>query len=285
MSTAADSDRRDGPAREPRPQDGHPNCHPNEQPVLRWLARGEQDLPEGRDWLSAAEAEVCARMRFTKRRREFQTARWAAKQAMATLPDCAVDPALLEVRHHPSGAPEAWADRRPLPVGISLSDRAGWAVCLLGLEPGAVGCDLELVEPRSAAFVRDYFTAAERRFIRDDDLRANLLWSAKESALKVLRTGLRRDTRTVEVSISCAAPESSGWCPLTVCVDQTRTFTGWWARYNDFLLTVATAAPTPPPVGIDAIAALTTATPVHSWLDAPVSSVRPHVPSLAPARR
>jgi len=51
------------------------------------------------------------------------------------------------VRHHPSGAPEAWGDGRPLPVGISPSDRAGWAVCLLGLLPGDVGCDLELVVP------------------------------------------------------------------------------------------------------------------------------------------
>ncbi|HZU54910.1 MAG TPA: 4'-phosphopantetheinyl transferase superfamily protein [Actinocrinis sp.] len=284
MSTAASPDRRGGPVREPRSRRGHVG----EERALRWLARGEQDLPQGGDWLSERESEVCARMRFTKRRREFQTARWAAKQAMAALPGCALDPALLEVRHHPTGAPEAWADRRALPVGISLSDRAGWAVCLLGLEPGAVGCDLELVEPRSAAFVRDYFTAAERRFIRDDDLRANLLWSAKESALKVLRTGLRRDTRTVEVSVTMPATrfaEDSGWCPLTVRVDRARTFTGWWARYNDFLLTVATAAPTPPPVGIDAIAALTAATPVHSWLDAPVSAVRPHVPSLAPTRR
>lgn len=284
MSTAASSDRRGGPVREPQPRSGHVG----DRPVLRWLARGEQDLPAGEDWLSERESEVCARMRFTKRRREFQTARWAAKQAMATLPGCAVAPALLEVRHHPTGAPEAWADGRPLPVGISLSDRAGWAACLLGLEPGAVGCDLELVEPRSAAFVRDYFTAAERRFIRDDDLRANLLWSAKESALKVLRTGLRRDTRTVEVSVTMPATrfaEASGWCPLTVRVDQARTFTGWWARYDDFLLTLATATPTPPPVSIEAVAALTTATPVHSWLDAPVSSVRPHVPSLAPTRR
>ncbi|SPL98853.1 unnamed protein product [[Actinomadura] parvosata subsp. kistnae] len=48
-------------------------------------------------------------------------------------------------------AREAYLAGRPLSVGISLTDGAGWAVNLLGLEPAAVGCDLELVEPRSTA--------------------------------------------------------------------------------------------------------------------------------------
>jgi 4'-phosphopantetheinyl transferase len=109
-------------------------------------------------------------------------------------------PSRVEVRHHVTGAPEAYMDGRPLDIGISLTDRAGWAECLLGDTAGRIGCDLELVDPRSAAFVRDYFTAAERAFVGADPLAANLLWSAKESALKVLRTGLRRDTRTVEVT-------------------------------------------------------------------------------------
>ncbi len=267
-------------------------------PVLRWLARGEGDLPGADGWLSAAEAAACARMRFTKRRREFQVARWAAKQAMATLPGCAVEACRLEVRHHPSGAPEAWSDGRALPVGISLSDRAGWAVCLLGLRPGEVGCDLELVEPRSAAFVRDFFTASERHFIwdgrirdgrpgegrvGDSDLRANLLWSAKESALKVLRTGLRRDTRTVEVELGAPGPD---WSPLVVRADGAGLFTGWWARYGDFLLTVATAVPTAPPSGIDVVARLRTAEPTHSWLDDPLSprdALSPHDPLSHPS--
>lgn len=252
--------------------------------VLRWLARTERDLPEDDGWLSAAEMETCAEMRFTKRRREFRVSRWTAKQAMAALPDCAVGPSRLEVRHHPSGAPTAWVDGRPLPVGISLSDRAGWAMCLLGLGPGDVGCDLELVEPRSAAFARDFFTAAERRFVGESDLWANLVWSAKESALKVLRTGLGRDTRTVEVTVCRAA---SGWSPLIMRVGPAQALTGWWVRYNDFLLTVATAVPTPPPTGIDAVPTLSLggAVPTHGWLDAPVSPARAHEPSLAPRRR
>ena len=248
----------------------------------RWLARGEPDLPGTDGWMSDAEAAVCARMRFTKRRREFQVSRWAAKQAMAALQGGAVEPAGLEVRHHPSGAPEAWAGGRPLPVGISLSDRAGWAVCLLGLGPGDVGCDLELVEPRSAAFVRCFFTAAECRLVGDSDLLANLVWSAKESALKVLRTGLRRDTRTVEVWLG---ETGAGWSPLTIRADGVRCLPGWWARFGDFVLTVATAVPSPPPVGLDRADRLRTAVPTHSWLAAPLSPPATHGPSPAPVRR
>ncbi|GIH97023.1 4'-phosphopantetheinyl transferase family protein [Planobispora siamensis] len=271
---------------------------------MRWLARGEADLPAGDRWLSRAEAGRAASMRFAKRRTEFLVARWTAKEAMRLLlgPTGPAEPHELEVRHHPSGAPEACRGGRPLPVGISLSDRAGWAVCLLGLEPGAVGCDLELVEPRSAAFVADYFTPAERRVIGSDPLLANLLWSAKESALKVLRTGLRRDTRSVEVVL--ADGREGGWSPLTVRVlDEDaaagsssdsgagtgraagdgrmaargqvaadggaatggRVLHGWWRRFGGFLLTVAADRPVPAPLSLEEPAALASAVPSHTW--------------------
>ena len=53
-------------------------------------------------------------------------------------------------------------DGRTLGLDISLTDRAGWSVCLVGPDLGAVGVDLEIVEPRSDGFVRDFLTTAER---------------------------------------------------------------------------------------------------------------------------
>ncbi len=50
-------------------------------------------------------------------------------------------------------------------------------------------------------------------------LAANLIWPAKESALKVLRTGLRADTRTVEVVLAEPSGISTGagqWQRLSV---------------------------------------------------------------------
>ena len=71
-----------------------------------------------------------------------------------------------------------------------------------------MGCDLEMIEPRSDAFVADYFTVEEQALVArasaaDRSRLLALLWSAKESALKALRAGLRLDTRCVIV-IPCA---------------------------------------------------------------------------------
>jgi hypothetical protein len=112
---------------------------------MRRLARGEGHLPEGEGWLSAAEVARAARMRYTKRRTEYLVARWTAKEAVAQalqLDGWTSGPlaarARIEVRHHVTGAPELYVDGRPHDLGISLTDRAGWAVCLGG-GPGGLG--------------------------------------------------------------------------------------------------------------------------------------------------
>ena len=128
--------------------------------------------------------------------------------------------------------------------------------------------DLELIEPRSAAFINDYFTERERSAVADHehpDLLANLTWSAKESALKVLRTGLRSDTRTVEVAVGEAA--GNLWQPLVVANDDGRSFPGWWLVAGDFILTCATERATDPPVSLTDPHGLTDAIPAHAWMD------------------
>jgi 4'-phosphopantetheinyl transferase len=109
----------------------------------------------------------------------------------------------------------------------------------------ALGFDLELIEPRSDAFVNDYFTPVEQKLIgRDRLLHPTLLWSAKESALKALREGLRMDTRQVEVCLG-EQEEPDGWKPLAVRRLATgELFEGWWRRQGDLVMTVA-ATPAP----------------------------------------
>ena len=180
----------------------------------RWLALGEDALPAGEQWLAPGEATILAGLRYTKRRTEYLLRRYVTKQAVASVIGEATDPGVLariEVRNAPSGAPYVVVDGDPLALGVSISDRAGWAVCVTcPSDSPAVGCDLELVEPRTPGFVADFLTAAEQRLVAarpagdERDAAANLIWSAKESALKVLRTGLRRDTRSLEVAL--AAP-------------------------------------------------------------------------------
>jgi len=247
-----------------------------------WLACGMRDVPIADDWLSPAEAARLAGLGHPKRRSELRLSRWTAKHAIAAaLGLDAGELARIEVRPAATGAPVACHDGVPAPVAVSLTDRADWAVCLTGPPGAALGCDLELVEPRSAAFVRTWFTDRESETIESGDrsVLANLIWSAKESALKVLGTGLRRDTRSVEVEFGALGP---GWCPLLVRAAEGGEFPGWWRRYGDFLLTCAATAPWPPPRSLTEPPSLATAVPSHGWLTevrrtgpAPVPEPRP----------
>lgn len=246
--------------------------------TVRWLTRGVDHLPSGEAWLSPAERERAAMMRYEKRRSEFLIARYTAKHTIAQAVGLPTDDlarlATIEVRHRPTGAPVAFADGRPAGVAMSLTDRADWAVCVVANGNGvALGCDLELVEPRSAGFVRDYLTPAEQTAVaaaEDPHLLANLLWSAKESALKVLETGLRRDTRSVEVTLldgADPAAQEDGWRPLEVHPVEGGVFPGWWRRSGEWLLSVAASGPTDPPVAFEEPDGLTSATPTHRWAE------------------
>jgi 4'-phosphopantetheinyl transferase len=213
-------------------------------------------------------------MRFEKRRCEFRMGRWTAKNAIALFlgrPRTPEDLLAVEIDRALDGAPAPMVEGRAAPVAISMTDRADQAVCVVS-EPGlGLGVDLELVEPRSDAFVADYLTGAEQRFVGEStdrgehDLRANLVWCGKESALKVLRTGLRRDTRSVEVSFPDGSPVD-GWSALTVRAVEGPEYPGWWRRFGDFLLTVAATEAFSPPRPLVDPPGLATAVPAHAWL-------------------
>lgn len=236
-----------------------------------------QHVSTASDWLEPALAERLAGMPYTKRREEARLGRWTAKMAIARA--VGLDPTAqalrsIEVRNAADGAPEARVNGTALDGVIAMTDRADWAVCAMVEGDCRIGCDLELVEPRTAAFVRDYFTSPERHRVASSEephATANLIWSAKESALKVMRTGLRSDTRSVTVQL--AEGDASGWQPLSISADDGREFSGWWARYGSFLLTMATEVETPPPVSLELPEPLRTAQPGHSWMARPYSPI------------
>jgi 4'-phosphopantetheinyl transferase len=232
------------------------------------------DVPLDDAWLSPREAAWIARMSFPKRRTEFRLGRWTAKNALALHLGRAHSAEALraiEIDRAADGAPAPLVDGRPADAYVTMTDRADQAVCLVGPPGRALGCDLELVEPRSDAFVADFLTASEKRLVagaEDGDARdllANLVWCGKESALKVLRTGLRRDTRSVEVSLP-GGPAVDGWSPLSVRASEGAVFPGWWQRFGAFVLTVAATAPLEPPIPLVDPPGLATAVPAHSWL-------------------
>lgn len=246
-----------------------------------WLAHGEYDVPDGGQWLSARERAALSGIRYTKRYTEFRTRRWTAKRAVAALlaREAAPDElGRIEIGNHPSGAPFVHVDGLPSAIEVSVSDRAGWAVCLVGQAEGGqgpLGIDLELVEPRSDAFVEDFFTAVERDYVRSlpdraaHDEAANLIWSAKEAALKVLKVGLRADTRDVQVRLD-VTQRSDGWAALEITARDGAVFPGWWRRDGVFLLTIADTVRREPPARLDGGGDLAAAAPLNTWLERPL---------------
>ncbi len=261
------------------------------------MARGEHELPAGTAWLTPREYARASSMRFTKRRTEYLLRRWVGKQAVAAAAGLLGDEGTLarvEVANHIGGAPYVLLDGEPLGLDVSLTDRAGWAVCLLGSDLSHVGCDLEVVETRSAGFVSDFLTETEQRWVAAHppgdarDCAANLLWSAKESALKVLQTGLRRDTRSVEVEVPVEAEgtafdgAATGWRALAFSTPEGHPLCGLWRREGVFVLTVAAQSPVAAPEPLAGCADLATATPVHSWVGRPTAAQWPVAPSTVP---
>jgi 4'-phosphopantetheinyl transferase len=223
--------------------------------ILFWLTRNSADVPESDDWLSGGERGILAGMRFPKRRNDWRLGRWAAKQAICIY-EVKNNPLLssLEIRAAANGAPEAFWNGRPGTAAISISHSDDRSLCVVGPRDFVVGCDLERVELREDIFIRDYFTPDEISFCRqalpaERALSVNLIWSAKESVLKALREGLRRDTRSVFVRPDFGEREGAWNTWKGNCLETSRVFYGWWRSCDGYIYTLAsdrvTSAPEP----------------------------------------
>jgi 4'-phosphopantetheinyl transferase len=230
------------------------------------------DDPPG--FLSAAEHKVLAGLRFPKRRREWILGRWTAKQLLQRSQPAFRELSLqsITVGNDADGAPYLRVDGTGrLSMSLSISHREDRAFCALSPTlPPSIGADLESVEPRDPAFVRDFYTAGENARVwacppPRRDLLVTAIWSAKEAVLKALRHGLRVDTRTVEIlhvagiekeAIAAEHPtkkEPVRWPPAVswhaiqvkclpdLLPDEARAglVSAWWRPWDDYVLTLA----------------------------------------------
>lgn len=227
-----------------------------------WLERTAADVPSNETWLSANEVNHLRTLRFAKRRADWLLGRWTAKNAVATYLGRSAEPEALadiEVRPQASGAPRAFSRDEPAPVSISLSHRAGLGACTVAPSVVLVGCDLEIAEPHSNAFLTDYFTPEEQAVVvraepADRVWLLSLFWSAKESAVKALGEGLRLDTRHLTVKFPEAAHCNNDdglqsgrsrdsfhrncWNPIQVHKINGQILDGWWNRTGTVVRTV-----------------------------------------------
>jgi len=219
-----------------------------------WLSRHAADVPAGDDWLCDAERRVQHKLRLRRRRADWRLGRWTAKCAVGAW--LGIEPELIAALRAPDGAPEAWLNGSPLPVSLSISHRAGRALAVVGPVSAAVGCDLELIEPRSGAFVREWLDPAEQRLVADHPgdgftLFANAVWSAKEAATKVLREGLRLNVRHALVSMDGSEDDADaggdGWRAVRVDWREGASAAGWWRVEEPFVIVVLSDPPLGPP--------------------------------------
>jgi len=209
--------------------------------MITWVTQELAELPASLAWLSRDERARLDTMRVAKRRADYLLGRWTARRALAAHLGSA-SPAAFAVRAACDGSPEALLDGAPLALRLSISHSAGRALAAVS-DTGPLGADLERIEPRSQLLVDDFFTPGEAAQVAacppaERDRWITVIWSAKESALKARRTGLREDTRHVHVALGAGA---AAWRPLRIAVGHGDALSGWWCIDAGFALTIVGA--------------------------------------------
>jgi len=210
-----------------------------------------QDCLTAQDWLSDGEKQRLGSLCFPRRRDEWLLGRCAAKMLLleSLISLNGTEPTALSIENEPEGAPCVHLNGRKLNLSLSISHRDRLAFCALSESNGCtLGADIEKVESRLEVFVADFFTGAEQSQLDgvsglERDRLITLIWSAKESALKALRKGLRVDTRTVEIHGIASAAGSWGSFAVSSAQTTKAAWRGWWQLCGEYVLTIALLAP------------------------------------------
>lgn len=214
-------------------------------------------LASGEAWpglLGPREEAILASLKFPARRRKWLLGRAAAKRLVREmLGTQAPAEAAITVLNRASGEPYVVLDDGPWALPISLSHRSEMGLAAAPTVAGwRIGADVETIEPRERALVRQFFTAVEAQLVTDagaaGDAMVARIWSAKEAVLKLLGLGLRLDTRAVAVRLRGEPPPNcpEGWQPLGVTMAAAvpgqappRQLHVLWRREGEQVLTVA----------------------------------------------
>jgi 4'-phosphopantetheinyl transferase len=217
---------------------------------VRWHRAVAAEVPPHDRWLTPGERAVLAGLTVAKRRQDWRLGRWTAKAIVAAVLDIPAD--RIEVRAADDGAPEAVVDGTRTELSLSLSHRDRVAVAAVAPAPTVVGVDLETLETRSDAFVREWLSDDEQALLpragAARDVRVLCSWTGKEASAKVLRGGLRLAVRNAVVTPR--SPEGGVvWSPLRVIwTREGIEHHGWWRVDDRSVVAIVTDPPTDPPV-------------------------------------
>jgi 4'-phosphopantetheinyl transferase len=232
--------------------------------MIHWLVQSTAVHPKlaigapPPEMLSGDEKEHLTTLTKPKRRADWLLGRWTAKHLLQDLfrRECGFEAPLdaLSILNGVTHAPVVKCHVNGI-VGattpsLSISHSNRHAFCAAVRDPArTLGADMERIEPRSPAFVRDYFTAAERELIHEtprpmQDTLVNAIWSGKEATLKALQLGLTVDTRGVTCLIDPPPAAPPTWTPFAIECDShylrdtAPPLTGWWRVWDEFVLTL-----------------------------------------------
>ncbi len=236
--------------------------------TVYWTQCASAEVPTDDLWLTPEEQLRLHLLKIPKRRADWRLGRWTAKSAVRALEALQgrhLSFTDIEIRVLPSGAPRAYVG--PAGFNISITHRDGMGVCVVSRTELPLGCDIETVEPRDAAFICDYFTAEEQDCIRraPDPGSAYklvaLFWSAKESVLKALQLGLR--CPLTHLSVALDPPLFSGsrvrhgafdWEVMQIHGQNHDLFQVRWTQQPPFIITAALLSPTRQAMRLKALA-------------------------------
>ncbi len=201
----------------------------------------------GESVVSPHESALLGPRAVPKRREDFVRGRWVAKQLLAAARPGA-RPTDYVILPDALGAPVVRdADLAPLPLSLSISHTGGLAMAALCDSPRRVGVDIERPIDNPAPIVGEYFTRAELRLC--DGLsgptlrtRAALIWSVKETLMKVLGQGLR--IAPTSVGLEAIGEASGAWREASVFVRGPQPQTGqslrvWVQEHADRVASLA----------------------------------------------
>ncbi len=208
-------------------------------------------LQDGQDvdirrYLSPDEIQTLNGLTIEKRRREWLAGRIAVKQLYTTLNETGGGKSSYSVEREPSGAPYLTRNGSRISGMISISHSHGLAAVCYAPDYMRIGIDIEEVTNRDGAFLSDYFTDQEKAWVLSGEsgnpnLQLNLIWSAKESILKCLASGLGTDPLRVEIKRSSVGHQSNSWQQLQGRSHTALGLQDWqlsWRTWQDSVLTL-----------------------------------------------
>lgn len=227
---------------------------------LHWLTLAADTNVGGRDdaaaaWLTDDEMAHWRGLRMEKRRGDWLLGRHAAKRLIIGVVEetdgRTLSPKQISILPHPDGWPLVTLPDGSPPFSLSISHAQSRAFCAIMVgHQQLLGADVEVIAPRSPAFIEDYFTSLESEFLAvtppaQSTALVNAIWSGKEAALKAIRRGLAEDTRIVSCLPHPLINGEKGWLPMRIkwtsgrSAQQMPPLGGLWQREGHFVLTLA----------------------------------------------